>query len=538
MTESKEAQGAILPDEPSTPPTRPSVRQSLRGYFRGLGAARRGLLLVLFLAVATRLGYAFSRSLVLDEFHSYYHATAANWDAFLEGLYRDNHPPLSFLVIGAAASAFGRAEWALRSPAFLFGLLEIALVASWAGSLVRRSEEEPRGSAWSRAHAPIWAAAMLAASTLHFDYGTQARMYAGLSLCVTIATYAAMTMLVRDDEETGGQPMLGATLAFAFAAAAAFHMHYFAIQYFGVLTGAFVVVALVTGKWVALSMYSIAAFVAFVASLPWAVTGFFHQLRHNLPPGGDDVRFQSLGEAFVQLFFHNIRFGGPIGRIAFIGGAGLVLLIALRGLGLALASKKLRAPVLLMATTAFAVPVLSWAVALYVPRAGFTWHYVLPSAGAMAVLFALGARGRVAGAIAAVPLFLATVLVALHLANPATEDFRGAVAHALEKVKTAPSEEVTRVISVEWQPALFPQGQPWDYYAPRLASGTPPEREPMLEGKFTVQSVERLDDADRVIVICRSMPGNQHLMQVLRKRFPQHTSTPFGFGLDVLVYTR
>lgn len=531
----------LMTESPEAPPDRQGPapgRRIVRDFFVGPGATRRGLLLVLFLAAAARLGYGLSRSLVLDEFHSFYHATAANWDAFLEGLRKDNHPPLSFLIIGAAVSAFGTAEWVLRSPAFLFGLLEIAVVASWAGSLVRRANEDKFAPPWSLTAVPIWAAAILAASTLHFDYGTQARMYVGLSLCVTIATYSAMTLLVRDDEEAARAPMMGATIAFALAAAAAFHTHYFAIHYFGVLTGVFLLVALLTGKWVALSAYAVGTVVAVAASLPWALFGFYHQLKHKLPPGGDDISFKSLGQAFVQLFFHNNSFGGPIGRHVFAGGAAIVLLLALRGLGLALLSKKLRSPVLLMATTAFVIPVISWAVALVVPRAGFTWHYVLPSAGAMAVLFALGTRGRIASAIAGVPLFLATVLVVLHLTNPATEDFRGAVAYALEEAAASPAGEITRIVSVEWQPALFPQGQPWDYYAPRLSEGTPPEREIMMENEFTVQDVKRLLEADRVIVIRRSLPEDQHLMVTLRENFPKRTVTLFGFGLQVLVYTR
>jgi 4-amino-4-deoxy-L-arabinose transferase-like glycosyltransferase len=486
-------------------------------------------LAVLVFAAATRVTYMLSKSLVLDEFHSYFHATAQGWEGLMAGLLRDNHPPLTFLVIGAAGAALGTAEWALRSPAFLMGLVEIALVASIAGGLNRRLGSRA-GSA-----APVWAAAILSASSLHFDYGTQVRMYAFLALFVTISTYALLILLERDDRpETS---MKGPATAFALAATAAFHSHYFAVQYIGTLSAAFLLLALLTGRRRALRAFAASAGAAVLLSGPWALTGFRHQLTHALPPGGDDVSIKALAEGFVQLFFHNVRFGGPL-RLAFIAGAGLVLWIALRGVYLGVRERQVRTPILLLAASAFAVPVLSWALAALQPRAGFTWHYVLPSAAPAAILFALGARGRLASAVAGIALLLAATLTCMHLARPATEDFRGAVEFALKTHGHTPSEEVSRIVSVEWQPALFPQGQPYDYYAPRLATGPAPEREPMLVGEFTVAKMDRLTSADRVIVVRRSLPDDQHLLRHLTQAFPQRSITAFGFGVDVHVFTR
>ncbi len=497
----------------------------------------KALLAVLALAAGTRIAYALTKSLVLDEFHSYYHATAASWGGLMEGLLQDNHPPLSFLVIGAAGSALGWAEWALRTPALLFGLLEIALIASMAGHLARRAGGD--GARWR--HASVWAAALLAASSLHFDYGTQARMYVFLSLLVTIVTYALITFLEKDtgerasDDPTG---LWGAIAAFTLAATAGFYTHYFMVQYTVLLSAVFLVVAWSTQKRRALRAFATAALPTGMLSMPWALTGFRHQLIHALPPGGDDASLSGLAQAFVQLFFHNIRFGGSIGRLAFVAGAALVLLVAVRGFVDGLGRKELRAPALLLGASGFALPVIAWALAAVLPRAGFTWHYVLPSAGAVAVLFGLGARGRWAQVASGTALALASVLVGLHLMHPATEDFRGAVAFAIEAAESAPDDEVTRIVSVEWQPALFPQGQPYDYYAPRLAGDGAPLREPMLEGEFTVQSLERLQSADRVIVVRRSLPNDQHLLRELTKVFPHVEVTPFGFGVDVREFTR
>lgn len=221
------------------------------------GAARRillGLFAALLFAAGTRVVYMLTKSLVLDEFHSYYHATAVDWKGLMAGLQRDNHPPLSFLIIGAASSALGTAEWVLRSPAFLMGLVEIALVASIAGGVRRRTGDSRN---WA---APIWAAALLSASSLHFDYGTQARMYAFLALFVTVCTYALIALAERDDQPT--QSMKGPAISFALAATAAFHTHYFAVQYVGTLSVVFVAVALVANQRRALRAFSAAAAVA------------------------------------------------------------------------------------------------------------------------------------------------------------------------------------------------------------------------------------------------------------------------------------
>ena len=148
---------------------------------------------LLAIAASTRVWYALTKSLVLDEFHSTYHAFAASGADFLSRLALDNHPPLSFLLIGTASEALGRSELALRSPAIVLGLVEIALVARLAAQL---------GASRGRA---LLAAALLATSAMHFDYGTQARMYVPHALMIT-ACLSAFVTLVREDGEGRGAP--------------------------------------------------------------------------------------------------------------------------------------------------------------------------------------------------------------------------------------------------------------------------------------------------------------------------------------------
>ena len=165
-----------------------------------------GLLVLGLLAIAAlpRLWYALTKSLVLDEFHSTYHAFAGAGAGFLSQLAQDNHPPLSFLLIGTAIEALGRSELAMRSPSLVLGLVEIALVARLAAQL---------GASRGRT---LLAATLLATSAMHFDYGTQARMYVPHALMIT-ACLSAIVTLVRED----GEGRRGAALCLAIGAAAA-----------------------------------------------------------------------------------------------------------------------------------------------------------------------------------------------------------------------------------------------------------------------------------------------------------------------------
>lgn len=480
-------------------------------------------LFVLGLALLARVLYALSKSFVQDEFHSYYHATNSPIGLFFEALGRDNHPPLSFLVIGAATEAFGRAEIVLRSPAILFSVLEIALV-------FRLARRLGAGVSWATG-----AAALLAVSAMHFDYGSQARMYAPLALLITVCV-SALVDLVGDEK-----PRRGSAVALALGAAGALYTHYFAVQYLGVTVVAAAVGLAAAGEAMRIKRMIAPLGAAALIFLPWAATGFREQLSHKLPPGGDELSFSGLAQSMMHLFAHNVSLAGPAGRWVFIVGAAVPLGLAGLGLIRLLASPERRVAGAVVGAAAFLVPVASWTAANLFPRAGYAWHYVLPSAAAAATLCAFGLRGRMGAWAMGISTALGATLVALHLASPATEDFRGAVRHALESASEGPRGEQVRMVCVEWQPALFPQGQPYDYYAPRIGMGEGlhvPARAPMIKGQFTVQDMDDLLAADRVIVIRRSLPDGQALLKGLRATFPTRSITPFGYGVDVLEFSR
>lgn len=486
----------------------------------GDGSARLLAIALLAIAVAPRVWYALTKSLVLDEFHSTYHAFAAAGGEFLTRLASDNHPPLSFLLIGTASEALGQGELALRTPALLFGLVEIALAARLAGQL---------GASRGRA---LLAAALLATSAMHFDYGTQARMYVPHALMIT-ASLSAVVTLARDRAEGSG----AASLCLAIAAAAALHTHYYAFQYLAVLAAAgALAVGLSPSRTKAIALPLLAAAAAF---LPWGLTGFRAQLGHGLPPGGDDLGAGALAETYVHLFTHNVSLAGDPAKWLFVAGAGLALLLAARGAVSLLLDPERRGAGFVVIAVAFGVPAAAWVLALVSPRAGFTWHYCLPSAAAACVLASLGARGALAATVAVVQVALGAILIGLHLASPATEDFRGAVGYALARHADAGASGLdAKIVAVEWQPALFPQGRPYDYYAPRLSKLRTPRRAPMVEGGFNVQDTAPLLAADRVIVVTRSLPADQPLRTALREAFPERTVTNFGYGVDVIEYGR
>lgn len=505
-----------LPPSNELPKAENSQAQGPLGHGRG----RQGAWIALFIlaiALGTRIAYAATKSLVLDEFHSHYHATQPSFSGFLEALSRDNHPPLSFLVIATAAEAFGRTELALRSPAILFSLMEIALVLRLVRVLGGTSLQAAMG------------AALLAASAMHFDYGTQARMYAPFALSITLTLTFLVEMLRRE------APRRGIGVGLCLSAAAALYSHYFAFQYLACL---FATAALLSGSVARARRLVLPILGAALLFAPWGLTGFREQLGHDLAPGGDDVTVLAFAESLMHLFAHNVSLAGPAARWVFVAGAAAGLGLAALGAAKLVRSERTRVAGALVAMTAFGVPLASWCAAQLVPRAGYTWHYILPSAAAACALAGVAAYSPRVRWIASGVVGLGAILIGLHLVAPASEDFRGAVAHAVAREAATSSSEVVRIVAVEWQPALFPQGQPYDYYAPRVAAISR-MRETMIEnGGFTVVDTDRLSEADRVLVVSRSLPGDQALHSFLRAAFPSRTSTNFGYGVDVIEYSR
>jgi 4-amino-4-deoxy-L-arabinose transferase-like glycosyltransferase len=90
---------------------------------------RLGLALLLAAQLALALVGAARKSLVQDELHTRFHASAASLGELFANLRLDNHPPLGFLLVRAGRNLLGDSELALRAPLILCGLTGTLLVA-------------------------------------------------------------------------------------------------------------------------------------------------------------------------------------------------------------------------------------------------------------------------------------------------------------------------------------------------------------------------------------------------------------------------
>ena len=476
---------------------------------------RTSIELLIGAALLLRFAFASSKCLVLDEMHTLFHARAAWTPGFWATLARDNHPPLSFLAIGLARGVFGESELALRVPSLVFALAELSLLAILARPLGARER--------------ILAVALLSVSCLHLEYSGRARMYSLLSLAVTgltLCTVRALTPGSHGRDTWHWMTTLWIVVGF--------HAHYYFGQYAAwIAIGACAAAACSPQACAGLRKLLPPAALGVLLCLPWGLTGFRAQLLHGLPPGGDQLGPASLGEAMIHLFFLNVRLGGPLLRELFIACGGIVVgLGALGGVALVRRSE-CRALGIVCAASAFGVPLGASALAIVWPRAGFNWQYVLPSAAPMALLAAAGSFGalaRLRQAALALALVSAAVLSVLNVVSLGPEDFRGAVKRILAEYRPG-----DLVVSVESEPALFPQGLPWDYYAPRL-SKHPPDRAGIRA--FDIADPAVLLTAQRVLVLCWNLPEHSSLFRRLSVDFKEVEMEAFGFNPSVHVFER
>jgi len=461
---------------------------------------------IILAALVARVYFASHKGLVLDEFHTLFHASRESAGALLESLRGDNHPPLAVLLIRASRALFGDSPLALRLPAICCGCLEMVLVASMA----RR---------WLGRGAAL-AVGLVAASSLHLDFSTQVRMYALLSLSVA----GLLRTLLNATEQEGRHWSLAGWIVLGV------HAHYYFFLYGGLLVAMTLGLLLGRAQGRARVRALVPALSVGVAlCLPWCQWGLMQQVGHGLAPGGDDLGWRGLAEALVHLLFLNLRIGGEGLRVAFIALAGLVL--GSLGAWSMIRERPLRAVGVLLATSAFGVPIVAFALATLIPRTGFTWHYILPSLSALALLIARSGKiGLPARLASATVLAGALVLSTFNLRGPGSEDYPGAVSLILDEHQAG-----DLVVCVEWQPPLFPIGMPWDYYSGRL-SAEPPQREEM-DGTH-LRRPDRLNGASRVFVLASRLPKEHGLIRLLEEQFALHRYTNFGFGREVYVYSR
>lgn len=485
-----------------------------------LSPGGKGTCLGLFaLALALRLANAACGSLWLDDFHSLHHACAADLQSFFAGLLRDNHPPLSFLLVQMSRAAFGESAWALRLPALLAGLGTFAIV--WR-----------IGARLPCAPARAAAASFLAVSTLHIEVSSDVRMYALLSL----ANAGLLDGLLACFEEGRGRWRI------TLWTAVGLHTHYHFLYTLAALGATSLLLALTQPRYRSALRPCVLAFVvAGLFSAPWYLVGFPGQLEHGLAPGGSNASLVRLFEGYKNLVFLNVSVAGEALRWLGLAASALLLLLALRGAEqLRQRARAESRPALawLCFASAFLVPLLSWSAAHVTTRAGFDWRYL--SGAIPAFCLVVGTEACASGWLwrlrrAAV---LATGLAALAMAlpnarDPGQEDYRGAVEWILAQ---ASSEDV--VCAADSQPVIFPHSLAWNYYAPRLAHGRPLPRPLEFTNELALADPAELNGSARVFCCLRHLQDQCEILQALRQRFGHEEKAQFGRGVWVHVFTR
>ncbi len=467
------------------------------------------LLPLLALALLLRALPAARASLWLDELHTLYHAAQPDLGALFAGLRADNHPPLSFLLVRVSRALCGESELALRLPAVLAGAAGVLVAASIArrlpGAQVR------------------WAGPLLAAaSALHVAASAEARMYALLALCVVWWIERGLSLA------DGGRGAVG----LAAATFAGLHTHYHFLHALFVLLP----VLLALSPRAARTRILLAGAAAALASAPWYAYGFAAQLAHDLPPGGSGASARRLLEGFVHLLFHGASSAGSLKPV--LAAAGLAATLAAAAATVRFVRSRdaeVRRSGALLAAAAIALPAWTALAAALLPRAGFNWMYLAASSIPFALLVAAeldaaGPLARTRRAAAGGVLIAALLLGALHVRGQAREDYRGASEYVLSEARDGDV-----VLAADWQPALFPQGLGWRYYAARSRATAETLG---VDAGFAVETPERLDGAARAFLVGRSLKPEASVLATLRSRFPHERVVRFGESLFVHVFER
>jgi 4-amino-4-deoxy-L-arabinose transferase-like glycosyltransferase len=104
-----------------------------------------------------------------------------------QGVTKDTHPPLFFLLIHFSRKLFGESDFAFRYPSLLAGVLLIPLLFQFGRRLHGRS-------------LGIIAALLTAVNPLYIWYANEARMYTLLVLLTTAATYALWSLVQQAEQ--------------------------------------------------------------------------------------------------------------------------------------------------------------------------------------------------------------------------------------------------------------------------------------------------------------------------------------------------
>ncbi|WP_176730303.1 glycosyltransferase family 39 protein, partial [Devosia insulae] len=162
----------------------------------------------------------------------------------------DNYPPLYNLLAWISVQLFGGAEWVLRLPSALLGVLNVALLYGLASRIGGRG-------------AGLLAAGLLALSGYHVWYSQEARMYALLACAATAHAWAMLHFLDR--------PRAGRALLLGLSGIPLIYAHpYGALTWVGIGFGALWTIVL-RRDWAGLLRLVLAELLVVLSFVPWGL---------------------------------------------------------------------------------------------------------------------------------------------------------------------------------------------------------------------------------------------------------------------------
>jgi hypothetical protein len=229
---SVELQSSALKQDAGTPSTNPSTTPGPRPPARPAAGARGPLLLagmgVLGTALLLRTQHLTDLSLHFDECCSW-KISQFPWGEMLDGVSRDAHPPLYYILLKGLTAMLGDAPAVLRGFSVVMGMGTIA-AAVWfvRTALAERDTAAPGRLLSERDFGALLAGVLVALSGLHVEMSLQARPYP-LGTCLSLVAGAFLIRALRP----GGRLVDWA--GFTLAAAALSLTHYYGLFTVGAL---------------------------------------------------------------------------------------------------------------------------------------------------------------------------------------------------------------------------------------------------------------------------------------------------------------
>lgn len=283
----------------------------------------------------------------------------------VEALRHDGHPGLYYLLLGTWMDVVGDSNAAARALSGVASLATVPVV--WA--IGRR-----------RSEALAWTAALVALTSPYLlRYGTEARMYALVTLLVALAWLAL--------ERAASHPTAGRLVGLAVATAALVHTHYWSFWLVGATLGALAVEYVRDPPRRALLVRLAVAVAAGAATFVVWLGVFLDQLASTGTPWADRARPAEIVVEAMQAIGGNNRFEGEL------FGAVLLVLVLLGAVGVhrrdAIELRFVRGPLTIAVVGAAATLAIGAGVAL-VTAGAFEARY---TAVVVPFLLVLAARG-------------------------------------------------------------------------------------------------------------------------------------------------